>query len=176
MGEGEYVLFWLYVHASVTPFDLDPLPFARLNDSDMWLHSLQATCERELPSKEEMDHLLGLYFKHMYPFSPMFIRKTFMREYEQQRPTLHMIMLLNAIFSAACMYSDSPTVKQDATKYFGRAKIIMDEVCHISSLTNVQTLMLMAHHRHSHGSFSGGWLYSGMAIRMAIVSSFLCFF
>ncbi|KAF9966456.1 hypothetical protein BGZ70_002296 [Mortierella alpina] len=57
----------------------------------------------------------------------MFIRQTFMREYQQQRPTLHMIMLLNAIFSAACMYSDDPTVKQDATKYFGRAKIIMDE-------------------------------------------------
>ncbi|KAF9987405.1 hypothetical protein BGZ75_000667 [Mortierella antarctica] len=115
-----------------------------------------------------MDHLLELYFKHMYPFSPMFIRKTFMREYQRQRPTLHMIMLLNAIFSAACMYSDDPTVKQDATKYFGRAKIIMDEVAHISSLTNIQALMLMAHHRHAHGSFSGGWLYSGMAIRMAI--------
>ncbi|CAO3564827.1 unnamed protein product [Mortierella alpina] len=145
-----------------------PLPLARLNDSDMWLHSLQATCERELPSRDEMDHFLGLYFRHLYPFSPMFIRTTFMREYQQQRPTLHMIMLLNAIFSAACMYSDDPAVKQDATKYFGRAKIIMDEVCHISSLTNVQTLMLMAHHRHAHGSFSGGWLYSGMAIRMAI--------
>ncbi|KAF9948440.1 hypothetical protein BGZ72_009659, partial [Mortierella alpina] len=104
-----------------------PYPLVLLNDKDMWSHSLQAACESELPPREDMDHLLNLYFKHMYPFAPLFVRQIFMQEYQRQRPALHMIMLLNAIFAVACLYSDDPTARKDAAKYFGRAKLILDE-------------------------------------------------
>ncbi|KAF9949305.1 hypothetical protein BGZ72_008913 [Mortierella alpina] len=98
-----------------------------LNDKDMWSHSLQAACEGELPPKETMDHLLDLFFKHIYPWCPMLIRKIFMQEYQQKRPNLQMIMLMNAMFAVACRHSDDVAVKQDAAKYFGRAKLILDE-------------------------------------------------
>ncbi|CAO3566683.1 unnamed protein product [Mortierella alpina] len=101
-------------------------------------------CEGELPPKAEMNYLLDLYFKHVYPFSPMFVRKTFMREYQQKRPTLHMILLLNAIFAVACPYSDGPAIMQNATMYFGRAKLILDETCHVSAIATIQSLILMS--------------------------------
>ncbi|KAI8358761.1 fungal-specific transcription factor domain-containing protein [Mortierella sp. GBAus27b] len=146
---------------------LYPLPMAHLNDSDLWSHSLQMTSERELPSRDEMDYLLGLYFRYMYPFAPMFIRKTFMDNYRQNRPDLSQILILNAIFCNACWYSDDPVVKQDSTKYFNRAKIILDETYHVSRISTIQALLLMAHHQYATGNYSGGWLYTGMAQRIA---------
>ncbi|CAO3565928.1 unnamed protein product [Mortierella alpina] len=144
-----------------------PLPMAHLNDSDLWSHSLQMTSERELPSKAEMDVLLGLYFRYMYPFAPMFIRKSFMEQQQNNRPDLSQILILNAIFCNACWYSDDPAVKQDSTKYFNRAKIILDETYHVSRVSTVQALLLMSHHQYAVGNYSGGWLYTGMATRIA---------
>ncbi|KAF9120876.1 hypothetical protein BGX30_002914, partial [Mortierella sp. GBA39] len=143
-----------------------PLPMAHLNDSDLWSHSLQMTSERELPTRVEMDTLLDLYFRFMYPFAPMFIRKNFM-ERHQQRPDLPHILILNAIFCNACWYSDDPLIKQDSTKYFNRAKIILDETYHVSRISTIQALLLMSHHQHAVGNYSGGWLYTGMATRIA---------
>lgn len=152
----------------------DPLPMAHLNDSDLWSHSLQMTSERELPSKEQMEVLLNLYFQFMYPFAPMFIRKTFMDDFRQNRPDLSQILILNAIFSNACWYSDDPALKQESTKYFNRAKIILDETYHVSRISTVQALLLMAHHQYATGNYSGGWLYTGMSIRIAQVSRIVC--
>ncbi|KAF9925425.1 hypothetical protein FBU30_004781 [Linnemannia zychae] len=143
-----------------------PLPMAHLNDSDLWSHSLQITSERELPSREEMDVLLGLYFRYMYPFAPMFIRRIFMEQH-QKRPDLSQILILNAIFCNACWYSDDPVIRQDSTKYFNRAKIILDETYHVSRISTVQALLLMSHHQYAVGNYSGGWLYTGMATRIA---------
>lgn len=143
-----------------------PLPMAHLNDSDLWSHSLQMTSERELPPREEMDVLLGLYFRYMYPFAPMFIRRAFMEQH-QKRPDLSQILILNAIFCNACWYSDDPLIKQDSTKYFNRAKIILDETYHVSRISTVQALLLMSHHQYAVGNYSGGWLYTGMATRIA---------
>ncbi|KAG0372358.1 Transcriptional activator of fatty acid utilization, partial [Mortierella sp. AD032] len=143
-----------------------PLPMAHLNDSDLWSHSLQMTSERELPTRAEMDNLLSLYFRFMYPFAPMFIRKNFM-ERHQQRADLPHILILNAIFCNACWYSDDPLVRQDSTKFFNRAKIILDETYHVSRISTVQALLLMSHHQYAVGNYSGGWLYTGMATRIA---------
>ncbi|KAG0246795.1 hypothetical protein BGX31_009042 [Mortierella sp. GBA43] len=144
-----------------------PLPMAHLNDSDLWSHSLKMTSESELPSKAEMDNLLGLYFRYMYPFAPMFIRKSFMDQHASKRPDLAQILILNAIFCNACWYSDDPMIKQDSTKYFNRAKIILDETYHVSRVSAVQALLLMSHHQYAVGNYSGGWLYTGMASRIA---------
>ncbi|KAF9584619.1 hypothetical protein BGW38_005828 [Lunasporangiospora selenospora] len=146
---------------------LYPLPMAHLNDSDLWSHSLQMTSERELPSKDDMETLLGLFFRYMYPFAPMFIRKTFMEQHRTTRPDLSQILILNAIFCNACWYSDDPVVKQDSTKYFNRAKIILDETYHVSRISTIQALLLMSHHQYAMGNYSGGWLYTGMATRIA---------
>jgi len=150
---------------------VDPMPMAHLNDSDLWSHSLQMTSERELPPKPEMDMLLNLYFRYMYPFAPLFIRRNFMEKYRAGRPSLSQILLLNAIFCNACWYSDDPEVKLQSTKYFSRAKIILDETYHVSQLSTIQALLMMAHHQHAVGNYSGGWLYHGMAIRIGHVST-----
>ncbi|KAF9310862.1 hypothetical protein BG003_008028 [Podila horticola] len=134
---------------------------------DLWSHSLQITSERELPPKDEMDNLLDMYFRYMYPFAPIFIRRSFMEQHQSQRPDLSQILVLNAIFCNACWYSDDPAIKQESTKYFNRAKIILDETYHVSRISTIQALLLMSHHQYGVGNYSGGWLYTGMATRIA---------
>ena len=99
----------------------------------------------------------------------MLIRKIFMQEYQQKRPKLQMTMLMNAMFAVACRHSDDIAVKQDAAKYFGRAKFILDETGHLLTLPTIQALQLMAYHQESHTALSSSYMYSGMAIRMAYV-------
>lgn len=100
----------------------------------------------------------------------MFIRRTFMEHHNSSRPDLSQILILNAIFCNACWYSDDPVVRQDSTKFFNRAKIILDETYHVSRVSTVQALLLMSHHQYAVGNYSGGWLYTGMATRIAHVS------
>ncbi|KAF9915211.1 Transcriptional activator of fatty acid utilization [Lobosporangium transversale] len=147
---------------------LYPMPIVHLNDSDIWLHSLQMTSERELPSTVEMEYLLDLYFRYMYPVFPIFIRQTFMQDHRQKRLNLAQILVLNAIFCNACCFSDATETKQDSIKYFNRAKLILDETYHISSISTVQALLLMSHYQYTAGNYSGGWLYTGMATRVAL--------
>ncbi|GJJ74772.1 hypothetical protein EMPS_07130 [Entomortierella parvispora] len=146
---------------------LYPMPMVHLNDSDLWSHSLQITSERELPPKAEIDMLLNLYFRYMYPFSPLFVRQNFMEKHRAGRPSLSHILLLNAMFCNACWFSDDPEIKLQSTKYFSRAKIILDETYHVSQLSTIQALLMMSHYQHAVGNYSGGWLYHGMGIRIA---------
>ncbi|KAF9955216.1 hypothetical protein BGZ72_003943 [Mortierella alpina] len=99
----------------------------------------------------------------------MLVRKTFMQDYERKRPTIYMLILLNAMFSVGCMYSDDPLVKQAAVKYFGRAKLILDETFHVPTISTIQALLLMAHHQGAHGSYAASYVYPGIAYRMATV-------
>lgn len=93
-----------------------------------------------------------------------------MEHHNSSRPDLSQILILNAIFCNACWYSDDPLVRQDSTKFFNRAKIILDETYHVSRVSTVQALLLMSHHQYAVGNYSGGWLYTGMATRIAHVS------
>ncbi|KAF9286774.1 hypothetical protein BGZ68_002576 [Mortierella alpina] len=79
-----------------------------------------------------------------------------------------MIMLLNAMFSVACMYSDDPTVRQGAVKYFGHAKLIHDETLHVPTICAIQALLLMAHHQSGHGGYFAASAYTGIAHLMAV--------
>ncbi|KAF9939973.1 hypothetical protein BGZ67_008515 [Mortierella alpina] len=162
-GSGEQ-----YVPCSLSsPLLSYKIPVVHLKDSDIWSVTLRTTVERDLPPKEVMDHLLHLYFYHVYPFAPLFIRKSFMEDYQKKRLDLQHIMILNAIFSIVCAYSDDPALQQDSGKYFNRAKVILDETYHHSRLSTVQALLLMNHYQMAHGALSAGFTYTAMAIGVA---------
>ncbi|KAF9565627.1 Transcriptional activator of fatty acid utilization [Mortierella alpina] len=77
------------------------------------------------------------------------------------------MMLLNAMFAVASMFSDDPRDKQDASSFFARAKLILDETYYVSTIPSIQALLLMAHHQASHGIFSGVNLHLAIAYQMA---------
>ncbi|CAO3564851.1 unnamed protein product [Mortierella alpina] len=143
------------------------IPIVRLTDSDLRSHSLLNIWEKELPTKEVMDSLLSLYFQHIYPFAPLFIRKTFMRDYREKPLDAHQVMLLNAIFCNACVLSDDPVVRRDTIHYYNRARSILDQTRLVSRISTVQALLLFCYYENANGGYSDGWLLLGMAIRIA---------
>ncbi|KAF9561656.1 hypothetical protein EC968_005642 [Mortierella alpina] len=108
------------------------VPIVGLTDSDLRSHSLLSIWEEELPPRDVMDNLLHLYFQHIYPFAPLFVRKTFMRDYHEKPLDAHQITLLNAVFCNACVFSDNPTEiglhRQDVYTYGSNQEVIRKRV------------------------------------------------
>ncbi|KAF9562836.1 hypothetical protein EC968_005065 [Mortierella alpina] len=143
------------------------IPIVRLTESDLRSHSRLNIWKEELPTKAVMDSLLQLYFKHIYPFAPFFIRRTFMRDYREKPLDAQQVMLLNAIFCNACVLSDDPAVRRDTRTYYNRARNILDQTRIVSRISTVQALLLLCYYENANGGYSEGWLFLGMAIRIA---------
>ncbi|KAK9765067.1 hypothetical protein K7432_006910 [Basidiobolus ranarum] len=117
------------------------------------------------PPPELGEKLLKSYFCRFHPYLPVFHANGFMKKY--QEGTVPPI-LLNAVYGLACIHSGDYNIFPDVescTKYarmfFLRTKSYLDLEYHSSSIPVIQALFLM--------TFSpiSGWLFLGMAIRMA---------
>ncbi|KAG2075201.1 hypothetical protein BDR04DRAFT_1092068 [Suillus decipiens] len=148
-----------------------------------------------LPSLAMQDHLIHLYFTYAHPFFPVIHKGRFLREYNEWKqnsnpatpeaagatpyqpnpePSQNLTkLLLLAIFAIAARYQDdNPTTPTDAmwdagNDYLAQARTALAQVYHSSRATTCQALLLLGHREFGIGSMEQGWLYIGMAIRMA---------
>lgn len=148
-----------------------------------------------LPPLVVQDHLVDLYFTHAHPVFPVIHKGRFMREYSEWRqnsnpatpeaaggtpyyatpePSQNLTkLLLLAVFAIAARYLDNnPATSVDAmweagNDYLAQARVALAQVYHSSRATTCQALLLLGHREFGIGSMEQGWLYIGMAIRMA---------
>ncbi|KAG2045142.1 fungal-specific transcription factor domain-containing protein [Suillus americanus] len=145
-----------------------------------------------LPSLAVQDHLVDLYFTHAHPVFPVIHKGRFLREYNEcsnpatpeaargtpyyasPEPSQNLTkLLLLAIFAIAARYmDDNPATSIDAmweagNDYLAQARAALAQVYHSSRATTCQALLLLGHREFGIGSMEQGWLYIGMAIRMA---------
>ncbi|CAG8548847.1 3855_t:CDS:2 [Paraglomus occultum] len=126
----------------------------------------------ELPSEELSNHLLECYFTQMHPYLPLIYKPAFFKQLKEKKYLP--LLLLNAIYSFAAKFSPKLEVRKDPSKpetagdvFFERAKTLLDSDYGVSKVTTVQALLIMSIREFGCGKTSRGWLYSGMAIRMA---------
>ncbi|OZJ04008.1 hypothetical protein BZG36_03624 [Bifiguratus adelaidae] len=127
----------------------------------------------DLPPPELSRKLLQVYFEYFHTTFPVFGKEQFLESLDSpvhQRP----LLLLNAVYALASrMHQDPatrsiPKVPETAGEiFFQRAKRLLDDDYDMSRITTVQALLLMAIHQNGVGSVARGWLYAGMAFRMA---------
>ncbi|KAG0742779.1 hypothetical protein G6F62_005019 [Rhizopus arrhizus] len=124
----------------------------------------------ELPPKDLSEHLIRLYFDHLYPFLPLFFQRQLFSSVERQVTPL----LLNSIYAVASRISTDVRVRSDPALpetagdvFFERAKKLLDASYDKPTLSTVQSLLLLASHQHGTRKSARAWLYSGMAFRMA---------
>ncbi|TBU34755.1 fungal-specific transcription factor domain-containing protein [Dichomitus squalens] len=149
--------------------------------------------EVEMPSPETQKYLLELYFAYVHPFFPVIHKQDFLQNYHasvldapaaiqsgnplirtpMQRPCK---MLLLAMFAIAARYSSrseyQPT-RGDNLSFAGQqyaqdAHKLLDRKYQSSRPSTCQALLLLAIREFGMGAMDKGWLYSGMALRMAI--------
>ncbi|ORY02807.1 hypothetical protein K493DRAFT_254641 [Basidiobolus meristosporus CBS 931.73] len=117
------------------------------------------------PPPELGEKLLKIYFCRFHPYMPVFHANGFMNKYREGKvPPI----VLNAVYGLACIHSGDHNIFPDVesyTKYaqmfFLRTKAYLDQEYHSSSIPVIQALFLMTF------SPTSGWLFLGMAIRMA---------
>ncbi|ORX91129.1 hypothetical protein K493DRAFT_304324 [Basidiobolus meristosporus CBS 931.73] len=124
---------------------------------------------RPLAYPEISERLINAYFDLVYPQYPIVNQVKFMRDLESGRQSE---LLLNCVYAVAARYVNPGNLDSKHTfaagDYFAnRAKSIMGQYCDDHTISNVQALFLLALHAYGSGHGSGGWLYSGMATRMA---------
>lgn len=119
----------------------------------------------ELPPKDLSEHLIVLYFKHFYPFLPLF----FKRQLYSIDPIAP--LLLNAIYAIASRISPDARVRSDPAApstagdvFFDRAERLLDESYDQPSISTVQALLLLSIHQHGAMKSARAWLYSGMVL------------
>ncbi|ATZ55901.1 Bcnit4 [Botrytis cinerea B05.10] len=132
---------------------------------------------------EVIVHLINMYFTWHYPYFTTLSKTLFYKDFLLGKPpgtpkrTMYCSSLLvNAMLALGCHFTNSPQACADpgdtATKgdhYFAEAKrlFIENEEFEKPRLTTIQALCLMSVREAGAGREGKGWVYSGMAFRMA---------
>ncbi|ORX49825.1 hypothetical protein DM01DRAFT_1325367 [Hesseltinella vesiculosa] len=126
-----------------------------------------------LPPQELSDHLLQLYFSNFYPWLPAVHKDSFLQRMASKtdRPPL---LLINCVYAAGSLLTTDINVRSDPDRpetagdiFKERARLLMDEEWDNFNVHTVQALILLSAVQNGSLNSQRGWLYSGMAIRMA---------
>ncbi|KAI9162840.1 FAD-containing monooxygenase EthA [Paramyrothecium foliicola] len=126
-------------------------------------------------SFELQSHLLDLYWRWQNPWSFIVHKEAFIQDYLHDKSGKYCSpMLLFSIFAVASRYSDRVEIRSDpdnsktAGLEFGEcAKAYLQQESEAPTLTTVQSVALLALSSMSADREALGWLYVGMAVRMA---------
>jgi hypothetical protein len=131
-----------------------------------------------LPSRQQADKLLDVYWRLVDPLYPFIDQDDFMGKYQSLwagSPTMDdevcFICLLNAVFAVACILNSSIRPQERVSSgevYFKRAQGYVDlDFLQFQSVHTVQCLLLMGQYLQSTREPHQCWLFVGLAIRIA---------
>ncbi|KAF9015674.1 fungal-specific transcription factor domain-containing protein [Cyathus striatus] len=148
-----------------------------------------------LPPRHLQDRMIDLYFTYIHPVFPVLHKERFLDDYRSRQETNIMTakepidisssprpepsqeltpLLLLSIFSLAARFSEDDMPYPDEGKmweagcaYFDRARDTLTKIFHASRPSTVQALLLLGFREFGIGSTEQGWIFIGMAIRMA---------
>lgn len=123
---------------------------------------------------EFVEHLLNLFFSWVHPFYCFLSRDHFLYDMGRGRTDHCSAMLVNALLSFACHYSDRPSARADpgnpataGDAYFAEAKRLLNQ-SERACVTTVQALGIMSARECSQGRDSNGYQLAGRCVRMAL--------
>ncbi|TCD66495.1 hypothetical protein EIP91_001320 [Steccherinum ochraceum] len=142
------------------------------------------------PPPAVQDHLINLYFAYVHPFYPVVHKAAFLTLYNDRKvgpKTRHgksiqgiSDLLLLSMFAFAARYSDDEIKNHRSTaavheqvspggkSYADDARRVLNIVYQHSRPSTCQSLLLMGIREFGVGVMEQGWLYVGMACRMAV--------
>lgn len=137
-----------------------------------------AGCVGSLPldtDPELRDHLLDLYWRWQNSWHYIVARQVFLRDWEAGRSTRFCSpLLLAAMLALASRCSDRLEVRTDPSDpqtagglFAAQAKAMLHHECVAPTVATVQATALLGLYSCAINQESLGWMYSGMAVRMA---------
>lgn len=170
------------------------LPMARIWPASQGCHDLPPQDPVvPLPPIHVQDLLLDLYFTYVHPAFPVIHKCRFLAEYNSRKRHSHTglspeantprpeasqevtPLLLFSIFAIAARFCEDGTPPPPRGEmwgagcdYLNSARTILSRILHQSRPSTVQSLLLLGHREFGIGSMEQGWIFIGMAVRMAM--------
>ncbi|CDS06653.1 hypothetical protein LRAMOSA09180 [Lichtheimia ramosa] len=126
--------------------------------------------ESILPPSDVVEHLVKVFFSCITNYVGIFNPESLQRDIRERRCSDFLIL---SILAVAARYSDRSDICEEppwhsGEKYACKARSILFQSIDIPSLSNVQALILLTMHEYSCARGPRSWMYSGMAVRMAL--------
>ncbi|KAJ5761528.1 hypothetical protein N7533_003567 [Penicillium manginii] len=163
-------------------FNLRDMPHSETFDSHRRINGYDSNsadrvdADREVPPALE-EHLINLYFSWQDPSFHVVDRKLYEDAKEKwfamEDTSLYSEALRNAMCAIGCAFETRfhpsfVTFPKTLVDFFGdRARSLLEAELDFPSVATVQAMVILSSHEIGNGMDSRGWLYSGMAIRLA---------
>jgi hypothetical protein len=113
-------------------------------------------------------NLMAAFFKSQYQYHMCLYREYFLRDYDAGAGPYYSDLLLYAICAMGALASEEIAPRELSDIFFNRAQqLLYGSALESPNLTTLQALILLGHREIGHGKTSKGWLFSGMAFRLA---------
>lgn len=140
--------------------------------SHMDTRSIIRSWTRVTDDIEFIQHLLQLYFGWQHSSFPVFSRRKFLEDLVSGRQRFCSELLLNAILSMGCAFSDRPEARtnpQDpltaGNHFFAEGERLLDLEEGGSKITTIQALAILSVRECGHLRDVKGWMYGSVALR-----------
>lgn len=117
------------------------------------------------PHDEMSQKLMATFFKEQYQYSMVVYREYFLRDYDVGSGKYYSDVLLYAICALGALQYDDTLNVSDV--FCGQAQALLYGTLDNPDLTTLQALVLLGYREIAVGKASKGWLFCGMAFRLA---------
>jgi hypothetical protein len=120
------------------------------------------------PSSDVCRLLMATFFQTQYQYHMCLYREYFLRDYDAGQGPYYSDLLMYAICSMGALACEEVAVQQLSSLFFNKAQeLLYGSALESPNLTTLQALILLGHREIGYGKTSKGWLFSGMAFRLA---------
>lgn len=120
------------------------------------------------PQSEMCRHLMATFFQTQYQYHMCLYREYFLRDYDAGQGPYYSDLLMYAICSMGALASEVDGMRELGDVFYNMAQeLLYRSALETPNLTTLQALILLGHREIGLGKASKGWLFSGMAFRLA---------
>ncbi|KAH9908030.1 fungal-specific transcription factor domain-containing protein [Xylariomycetidae sp. FL2044] len=119
------------------------------------------------PHDEMCQTTMANFFKFQYPYQMCLYREFFLRDYDTGAGRYYSEVLLYAICALGALAEGDPAMKSVSETFAMQAETLVYSSLDQPDLTLLQALILLGYRSIGNGKTSKGWIFCGMAFRLA---------
>ncbi|KKA31011.1 hypothetical protein TD95_005125, partial [Thielaviopsis punctulata] len=135
--------------------------------SNKSLMSPPDTCFQYSPHDQISQRMMSTFFRTIYPYNMIVYREYFLRDYDTGCGRYYSDILMYSICSLAALVADEPMAEATSRVYASQAQTLLFNNLDTPDLCMLQALLLLGYREIGQDNSSKGWLFCGMAFRLA---------
>ncbi|KAF4883091.1 putative transporter [Colletotrichum fructicola] len=157
----------LYCGAGLNEIFADDILASANADQPSEITSPRNSCFQYAPHDDVSQRLMASFFREQYPYNMYIYREYFLRDYDVGTGRYYSDFLLFAICAMGSLATGDPEDIQLFDVFSAQAQQLLYSALDRPDLTSLQALLLLGQCEIGRGRASKGWLFCGMAFRLA---------